>query len=135
VPYNDSLYKFNLVDTPGHVDFSFEVKRTLYAVEGVVLLVDAMKGIQAQTISNYEQALACRLKVIPVINKIDMQMADPDSVCTSMQSLFGFKADEVLRVSAKSNLNIDLLKNAIIDRLNPPDLIGIEYAKILIFDS
>lgn len=64
-----------------------------------------------------------------------MHMADPDAVCTSMQSLFGFKADEVLRVSAKSNLNIDLLRNAIIDRLNPPDLQGIDYAKILIFDS
>lgn len=104
-------------------------------MEGVVLLVDAMKGIQAQTISNYEQALACQLQIIPVINKIDMHMADPDTVEKSMMGLFGFKADEVLRISAKSNLHIETLTNAIIQRLNPPNIIGIDYAKILIFDS
>ena len=95
-------YQLNLIDTPGHVDFSYEVSRSLAACEGAVLLVDATQGIQAQTIANVYLALEHDLEIIPVINKLDMPAAQPERVLTELEQTFGFGSDEVLQISAKT---------------------------------
>jgi small GTP-binding protein len=91
----------NLIDTPGHVDFSFEVSRSLAACQGVILLVDANQGVQAQTVANFFLAFSQNLTIVPVMNKIDLKNADPDSVATQMKNVFEFEPKDILRVRLK----------------------------------
>ncbi|MBP9702089.1 translation elongation factor 4 [Candidatus Woesebacteria bacterium] len=113
-------YQLNLIDTPGHVDFSYEVSRALYACEGAVLVVDATKGIQAQTLANYDKAKAAGLTIIPVLNKIDMPAAEPDRVEAELIDNLGFKKEEILRVSAKSGEGVPALLEEIVHKIPAP---------------
>lgn len=110
----------NLIDTPGHVDFGYEVSRSLAACEGVLLVIDATQGIQAQTLTNYEKAHELGLKIIPVINKIDLPAADPDNVILECMETFGMDESEVVAVSAKTGLNTDKLLEAVIQHIPAP---------------
>lgn len=113
-------YQLNLLDTPGHVDFSYEVSRSLVSVEGAILIVDATQGIQAQTLSNFNLAMNANLLLIPVINKIDMPQADVAKTITELIDL-GFKVDEIIKVSAKTGENVEKLLDEIIDKIPAPD--------------
>jgi GTP-binding protein LepA len=128
-------YQLNLIDTPGHVDFSYEVSRSLAACEGAVLLVDATQGIQAQTIANVYLALENDLEIIPVINKLDMPAAQPERVLTELEQTFGFSADEVLQISAKTGDGVKELLEVIVDRVEPPVGDVDDHFRALIFDS
>jgi GTP-binding protein LepA len=128
-------YQLNLIDTPGHVDFSYEVSRSLAACEGAVLLVDATQGIQAQTIANVYLALENDLEIIPVINKLDMPAAQPERVLTELEQTFGFGADEVLQISAKTGDGVKELIEQIIARVEPPVGEVDDQFRALIFDS
>lgn len=119
---NNSDYVLNLIDTPGHVDFSYEVSRALAACEGAVLVVDATKGIQAQTLANYDKALASGLTIIPVINKIDLAAAEPERVASELVTTMGFSRDDILFVSAKTGEGIAQLLSAIISKIPPPNV-------------
>jgi GTP-binding protein LepA len=112
--------ELNLIDTPGHVDFSYEVSRSLAACEGVLLVVDATQGVQAQTLANYEKAAALGLKVLPVINKIDLPAADPDSVALELIETFNLPESDIVRVSAKTGQNIEALLDAVVAKIPPP---------------
>lgn len=127
-------YVFNLIDTPGHVDFSYEVSRSLAACDGAILVVDATQGIEAQTLANLYLALNHDLNIIPVINKIDLPNADVDKVTKELVSVLGFSKDEIIPVSGKTGENVDLLLDAIIERINPPKDLN-DGTKALIFDS
>lgn len=119
--HQDGLtYELNLIDTPGHVDFNYEVSRSLAACEGAILLVDAFQGVQAQTVHNAFLAIDADLTIVPVVNKIDLPIARTDEVIQEMEQSLGIRSDEVLRVSAKNGLGIDELLAAIIDRVPPP---------------
>jgi small GTP-binding protein len=96
--YKGEDYLLNLIDTPGHVDFSFEVSRSLAACQGVILLVDANQGVQAQTVANFFLAFSQNLTVLPVLNKIDLKNANPDGVAIQMKNLFDFECEDILRV-------------------------------------
>src|SRR5262245_35843536 len=100
-------YELNLIDTPGHVDFNYEVSRSLAACEGVILLVDAFQGVQAQTVANAFLAMEANLTIVPVLNKIDMPTARPDDVASEMEHALGIAPSEVLRCSAKTGLGVD----------------------------
>src|SRR5438045_7553178 len=102
--YKGQEYELNLIDTPGHVDFNYEVSRSLAACEGVILLVDASQGVQAQTVANAYLAMEADLTIVPVLNKIDLAIARPDDVIAEMEQAVGANKDEVLRVSGKSGL-------------------------------
>ena len=128
-------YQFNLIDTPGHVDFSYEVSRSLAACEGALLVVDATQGIQAQTLANVYLAMESDLKIIPVINKIDLGIAERERVSLEVQQAFGFTADEVQMVSAKSGQGIDSLLQAIAERIPGPNGESESPLRALIFDS
>ena len=128
-------YEINLIDTPGHVDFSYEVSRALKACEGAVLVVDATQGIEAQTLANLYQALDADLTVIPVINKIDLPSARPDEVAEDVASLLGVRPEAVIRISAKEGLNVDQVLEAIVARVPPPKDVPDEAMRALIFDS
>ena len=128
-------YQLNLIDTPGHVDFSYEVSRSLAACEGAVLLVDATQGIQAQTIANVYLALENDLEIIPVINKLDMPAAQPERVLTELEQTFGFGADEVLQISAKTGDGVKELIEQVIARVEPPVGEVDDHFRALIFDS
>jgi len=114
------IYQLNLIDTPGHVDFSYEVSRSLAACEGTILLVDATQGIQAQTLANVYLAMENNLEIIPVINKLDLPAAEPDRVKKELISTFGFKENEILNISAKTGEGVDLLLEEIIYKIPPP---------------
>jgi len=129
------IYQFNLVDTPGHVDFGFEVGRALAAGEGAILVVDASQGIEAQTLANVYLALENDLTIIPVLNKIDLPGADPDHVAMEIERVLGLPAEEVLRVSAKQGIGIDELLEAIVERIPPPHGQHDRPLRALIFDS
>jgi len=125
----------NLIDTPGHVDFTYEVSRTLSASEGALLVVDAAQGIEAQTVTNYLLALENNLEVIPVINKVDLPNADVENVSGQIIDLIGCKKEEILHVSAKTGLGIENVLDAIINRIPYPNLPDSDEFKALIFDS
>lgn len=116
-------YTLNLIDTPGHVDFSYEVSRSLQAVESAVLVVDATQGIQAQTLANVYLALEQDLKIIPVINKIDLPAADVEKVASQIINLLGCNRDEIIEVSGKTGVNIDLVLDSIIEKGPAPRVI------------
>ncbi|MTK52440.1 translation elongation factor 4 [Paludibacter sp.] len=133
--HNGENYILNLIDTPGHVDFSYEVSRSIAACEGALLIVDATQGIQAQTISNLYMAIEHDLEIIPVMNKMDMDSAMPEEVEDQIVELLGCKREEVIRASGKTGLGVDEILEAIITRIKPP--VGDPEAPLqcLIFDS
>ena len=128
-------YQLNLIDTPGHVDFSYEVSRALAACEGALLVVDATQGVEAQTIANTLLALQYDLEIIPVINKVDLPSAEPERVAAEMAQIFGFRSDEVVYVSAKSGVGCGELLDAIVARVPPPDGGADDPFRALVFDS
>jgi GTP-binding protein LepA len=128
-------YELNLIDTPGHVDFSYEVSRSLEAVEGAILVVDASQGIQAQTLANVYLALAADLKIIPVLNKIDLPAADVEKVSAEVVSLLGCKPNEILKVSAKTGLGVEDVLERIVTEVPPPQGVEKDPSRALIFDS
>lgn len=130
-----AAYELNLIDTPGHVDFGYEVSRALKACEGAVLVVDATQGIEAQTLANLYQALDADLTIIPVINKIDLPSARPDEVAEDVASLLGTKAAEVIRISAKEGLNVQAVLDAVVARIPPPKAEPDKPLRALVFDS
>ncbi len=128
-------YQLNLIDTPGHVDFSYEVSRSLAACEGAVLLVDATQGIEAQTVSNVYKALDANLTIIPVINKIDLPSSDVEKVKQDLVNTFGFTDSEILTVSAKTGAGVIELLNSVIERVSPPKGKSSNSPRALIFDT
>ena len=132
---NDKDYLFHLIDTPGHVDFSYEVSRSLAACEGAILVVDAAQGIEAQTLANLYLALENNLTIIPIINKIDLPNADIDKVKQEIIEMFGFKEEDIILTSAKTGYGIDELLDAIVDRIPAPSGNKNEKLQGLIFDS
>ncbi len=128
-------YELNLIDTPGHVDFSYEVSRSLQACEGAILVVDATQGIQAQTLANVYLALAVNLNVIPVLNKIDLPAADVDKVSAEIISLLGCKPDDIIRISAKTGQNVPAVLDRIVSHIPAPKPSKQPEARALIFDS
>ena len=128
-------YQFNLIDTPGHVDFSYEVSRSLAACEAAILLVDATQGVQAQTISNTRKALDLGLKLIPVINKIDLPYADIEQRELEIENLLGFNKDEIIKVSGKTGENVEQLLDTIIEQVPAPRGEKKAPLQALIFDS
>lgn len=128
-------YELNLIDTPGHVDFGYEVSRALNACEGAILVVDASQGIEAQTLANLYSALEANLEIIPVINKIDLPAARPDEVSQDISNLLGTPNEEILRISAKEGMNIDCILEAIVDKVPAPQGNINAPLRALIFDS
>ena len=132
---DDVEYILNLIDTPGHVDFSYEVDRTLSCVEGVLLLVDASQGVQAQTIANALKAIEKNLTIIPVINKIDLPNAQIETTRQELVDFLGIKPDEVILISAKTGQNVDFILEKIIKDIPPPQQANSDTLQALIFDS
>ena len=132
--YNNKEYLLNLIDTPGHVDFSYEVSRSLAACEGALLVVDATQGVEAQTLANLYLALDNNLKVIPVINKIDLPSADPDSVISELENL-GFDRSEIVKCSAKTGEGVRELLSKVIEYIPAPSININSKLRALIFDS
>ena len=132
---DNQKYEINLIDTPGHVDFGYEVSRALKACEGAVLVVDATQGIEAQTLANLYQALDADLTLIPVINKIDLPSARPDEVAEDVGALLGIDPTSVIQVSAKEGVNVDQILEAIVTRVPPPKDLDDAPLRALVFDS
>src|SRR6195952_5132129 len=139
-------FELNLIDTPGHVDFSYEVSRSLEACEGALLVVDASQGIQAQTLANVYLAMAAELTIIPVLNKIDLPAADVDRVSAEVMSLLGCAKEDILLISAKTGMGVDAVLEKVVDLVPPPQHAkkqsSVQYAeqetgitRALIFDS
>lgn len=128
-------YEFNLIDTPGHVDFNYEVSRALYACEGAVLVVDATQGIEAQTLANLYLALDANLVIIPVINKVDLQSADVEGVKRDLKILLGIEDDEIIPISAKTGLGVEDVLEAIAAKIPAPTKSEDQSLRALIFDS
>lgn len=128
-------HQLNLIDTPGHVDFSYEVSRSLAACEGAVLVVDASQGIQAQTLANVYLAIEAGLEIIPVLNKIDLPAADPERVAAEVSSLLGCKPEDILKVSAKEGDGVEVLLDSIVEVVPPPKGDSEKPLRGLIFDS
>ena len=128
-------YELNLIDTPGHVDFSYEVSRSLQACEGAILVVDATQGIQAQTIANVYLAIAANLVIIPVINKIDLPAANIDKTSEEIIALLGGTKEDICLISAKSGKGVDDLLKEIVKRIPPPKSLSTARTRCLIFDS
>ncbi|HEY1075751.1 MAG TPA: translation elongation factor 4, partial [Fontimonas sp.] len=114
------IYQFNIIDTPGHVDFSYEVSRSLAACEGALLVVDASQGVEAQSVANCYTALEQHLEVLPVLNKVDLQNAEPERVADEIEQVIGISAVDALRISAKTGLNVPDVLEAVVHQLPPP---------------
>jgi GTP-binding protein LepA len=134
-PADDQPYELNLIDTPGHVDFAYEVSRALVACEGALLVVDAVQGVQAQTLANLYTALENDLAIIPVINKIDLPNAEPERVAAELARIVGFGLDEMVYVSAKEGTGTEDVFKAIVERIPPPKGDPAAPLRALIFDS
>lgn len=132
---SDGEYILNMIDTPGHVDFTYEVSRSLAACEGAILVVDASQGIEAQTLSNLYLAIENNLEIIPVLNKIDLPGAEPDRIAKQVGDLLGYDPDKIPRISAKSGLNIEQVLDKIVDEIPAPEGDNEEPLQALIFDS
>ena len=132
---NGELYRFNLIDTPGHVDFTYEVSRSLAACEGAILVIDAVSGIQAQTLANLYLAMDNNLDIIPVINKIDLPNADVERVQQEIEDVIGIKRDNVILASARDGIGIDEILERVITDIKPPFDYDKKPLKALIFDS
>uniref|UniRef100_A0A3B4UL18 GTP binding elongation factor GUF1 n=1 Tax=Seriola dumerili TaxID=41447 RepID=A0A3B4UL18_SERDU len=128
-------YLLNLIDTPGHVDFSYEVSRSISACQGVLLIVDANQGIQAQTVANFYLAFEAQLTIIPVINKIDLKNADPERVESQIEKVFDIPREECIRISAKQGTNVEMVLQAVVNRIPPPVASIDDPFKALVFDS
>ena len=128
-------YRLNLLDTPGHVDFSYEVSRSLAACEGAILVVDAAQGVEAQTVANVHLALKQGLTIVPVINKIDLPNADVPTVKKQLEDILAIPADEAILASAKTGIGIDKILEGIVHRIPPPPTLEDEKLRALIFDS
>ncbi|HML30008.1 MAG TPA: translation elongation factor 4, partial [Hyphomicrobium sp.] len=132
---NGEIYQLNLMDTPGHVDFAYEVSRSLAACEGAILVVDASQGVEAQTLANVYQALDNNLEILPVLNKIDLPAADEDRVKKQIEDVIGIDASEAIGVSAKTGLNVEAVLEAIVERLPPPKGDAAKPLKAMLVDS
>src|SRR5436309_2684976 len=132
---NGDVYLLNLIDTPGHVDFSYEVSRSLAACEGAVLVVDAAQGVEAQTVANTYAAVEAGLELIPVGNKVDLPSAEPERVATEIVDLLGGDPADVLRISAKTGAGVEEVLEAIAERIPPPQGDPEAPPRALIFDS
>ena len=132
---DNNEYQLNLIDTPGHVDFSYEVNRSLSACEGSILVVDAAQGVEAQTLANVYQAIDLDHEIIPVINKIDLPAAEPDRVCQQIEEVIGLDASDAIKVSAKTGEGIEDIFSALIERLPQPKAGVSELSKALLVDS
>lgn len=128
-------YELNLIDTPGHVDFSYEVSRSLEACEGAILVVDASQGIQAQTLANVYLAMAADLTIIPVLNKVDLPAADVQKVSAQVINLLGCEDDDILKISAKTGEGVPAVLDAVVERITPPNGDAAQPTRSLIFDS
>src|SRR6478735_3695099 len=132
---NGEAYVLNLMDTPGHVDFAYEVSRCLAACEGALLVVDASQGVEAQTLANVYQAIDANLEIVPVLNKIDLPAAEPERVRQQIEDVIGIDASEAVPISAKTGLNIDLVLEAVVTRLPAPKGTLDAPLKALLIDS
>ena len=132
---NGEEYVFNLIDTPGHVDFNYEVSRALAACDGAILVVDAAQGIEAQTLANVYLALDHNLEVFPVINKIDLPSAEPERVKEEIEDVIGLEAHDAPLISAKNGLNVDQVLEQIVEKIPAPGGSSDNPLKALIFDS
>lgn len=132
---NGEIYQLNIIDTPGHVDFNYEVSRSLSACEGAILLIDAAQGVQAQTLANVFLALDQNLEIIPVLNKIDLPNADPERIKDEVEQIIGLPGEEVLSISAKTGQGIEEVLQAVIDRIPAPKGENTDPLRALVFDS
>ena len=129
------VYELNFIDTPGHVDFSYEVSRSLYACEGALLVVDAAQGVEAQSVANCYTAIEQGLEVVPVLNKMDLPQAEPERVKAEIEEIIGIDATDAVECSAKSGMGIDDLLEQLIVKIPPPDVDRSLPTQALIIDS
>src|SRR6476659_1726373 len=135
VRMNYKDYELNLIDTPGHVDFSYEVSRSLEACEGAILVVDATQGMQAQTLANVYLAMAAELTIIPVLNKVDLPAADVERVGAEIVSLLGCKFEDILQISAKTGIGVETVLERVVKDVPEPKPSTLTTTRALIFDS